>query len=99
MGLGPTGLSDAPIPNGWYCYTRLTPMEIPQEGGLPRMLVKPCPYWNGAPEGSYDAYCEFLNVTDDVLLWDQVKICNVRDDPDEEDDNSLDDILIFTSQD
>lgn len=84
MAMGPTGLSDDPIPTGSYCYTRLSPMEVPPEGGLPRMLIKACPYWNRAPQGSYAAYCEYLDVTDDILLWDQVKICDVRDDWDDE---------------
>lgn len=38
-----------------------------------------CPYWERRPE-PYTAYCQFLNVVDEVILWDQIKICRVKDD-------------------
>ena len=37
----------------------------------------PCPFWEARASG--DAYCHYVNLTDDILLWDRVKICKVRD--------------------
>jgi hypothetical protein len=82
--MGQRGLTETVIPDGVYCYTRLGPM-VSVDGGLPMMPVKVCPYWNST-EGGKNAYCEFMDMSDDVLLWDQVKICQVRDDFDLEDE-------------
>ena len=68
------GLSETPIPQGLYCYDHLSPMD---ERG--RMRVNGlCPYWER--RGKELAYCRFLGVEEDFILWDQVKICGRKDD-------------------
>ncbi len=83
--MGRRGLTESVIPDGLYCYT---PKGIEyRDDGMPIFKVEKCPYWQhtNREDGGYDAYCEYLEASDDVLLWDQVKICGVRDDfdPDE----------------
>lgn len=72
------GLSEDPIPSGVYCYSFLSPMD--SQG---RMRVNGmCPYWES--RGKEKAYCRFLDVEDEIILWDQIKICTVRDQLDDE---------------
>lgn len=61
--MGMNGLSEDPIPEGCYCYSKSVP----------------CVYWERRPE-PYTAHCKFLDKTDDVILWDHIKICGVKDD-------------------
>jgi hypothetical protein len=72
-----TGFDPSRIPDGSYCYARIGPMD---EGGIMRIKGM-CPYWERR-EGD-NAYCRFLGYATETpreLLWDQVKICDVRDD-------------------
>ena len=48
------------------------------------MPIKLCPYWNRETD-EHSAYCEYMDEHDNTVLWDQVKICGVRDDIDFED--------------
>lgn len=63
------------IPKGDYCYTITGPLYTNKDG-VPALPVEVCPYWESRPEDS--AYCSYLNESDDLLLADQVKICNVN---------------------
>ena len=83
--MGMNGLSEDPIPEGLYCYTRTSGWITPEDGGLPYFQTRTCPYWENRP-GKYDAYCRFLDEEDidGVLLWDKVKICGVKDYLDED---------------
>ena len=62
------------IPNGEYCYRRLSSKKI-----------ELCPYWsrdNSQPE-QMNGYCHFLKrgdwESDELsLLWDQCKECNIN---------------------
>jgi hypothetical protein len=61
------------IPHGDYCYkiVGISPDKI--HGAV--IKVKSCPYYkykNSKP------YCKFLNQSDDLLLDDQCKICNIN---------------------
>ena len=69
------GIPDAAlIPAGVYCYASLSPMDK-----FGRMRVNGmCPYWER--RGEHNAYCAYLDASDDIVLWDQVKICGVNDD-------------------
>lgn len=61
------------IPHGPYCYASIAPMD---ENG--RMKISGmCPYWER--RGEQNAYCAYLREEDDLMLWDQVKICGVND--------------------
>jgi hypothetical protein len=61
-------IDETVIPKGDYCYTITgKPYTNP---------TKTCPYWEY--RGEYEAYCHFLKEEDDILLWDQVKICGVN---------------------
>jgi len=59
-------------------------MASPPGGGWPTMPIKLCPYWNRETD-EHSAYCEYMDERDNTVLWDQVKICGVRDDIDFED--------------
>ena len=62
--------SEALIPKGPYCYTRIS-----------RGLVRPCPYYKeySSKDGDYSG-CLFANRYDDPCINDMVKICGVDDD-------------------
>jgi hypothetical protein len=79
------------VPKGMYCYT---PKSFGyREDGTPSMQIDPCPYWKRRgdwPEQSY-GYCRLMKVGDmtpgrqsngrrrgTMLLWDQVKECDVN---------------------
>ena len=69
------------IPVGDYCYT---PLGF-KDG---KYKVKMCPYWEYGEDadGCSYGYCHYLKEKDYILLWDQVKICNINiDDEDYED--------------
>ena len=74
-------LSTKEIPYGDYCYTILS---IDKKNGI--VNTKNCPYWTRKPVegGEFAGYCEYLQ-SDDVLIDDQCKCCNINmyeDDPD-----------------
>lgn len=52
------------IPYGVYCH------------GATRN--EPCPYWRRSMNGQ--GVCRLLNVSDYILLWDQVKVCGYNED-------------------
>lgn len=66
----PQGKSVTQIPTGFYCTG--------------------CPYWrlNSLKEPQMNGYCQLLNVGDWMpgqvfgLLWDQLKLCHIREYPD-----------------
>ncbi len=68
--------SEDDIPTGFYCYQSLSPVD--DEGIMP--VRGKCPLWE--PRPGENAYCGFLKYETEYgreLLWDQVKICGVRD--------------------
>jgi hypothetical protein len=82
--MGLRGLTETVIPDGPYCYTRLGPMQS-VDGGWPTMPIKTCPYWRRTENGD-NAHCDYLDESDCFVLWDQIKICGVRDDFDLEEE-------------
>lgn len=79
------------IPKGCYCYT---PVDMVEDlaTGMPRMLIKRCPFWaiNPAHSSQMNGYCAYMGSGDwendgTLLLWDQVKECGVNEGSDEED--------------
>lgn len=78
------------IPMGYYCYTydiERQKNEPPLTGGY---WIKPCKYYKYIDENN--RACTFLGYFgDDVLLWDQVKICdeNKYDDEIDEDNTTV----------
>ena len=61
------------VPEGMYCYTRWSNETIG--------CTFPCPYWtwkNG------DAWCNLIQETDSILLWDQCKICGINEDSEDD---------------
>ena len=62
------------IPEGYYCYTRISPGKYIS-----------CPYWSikeGKPT-QQNGYCEYLHLGDwmdngTTLLWDSCKECGIN---------------------
>lgn len=72
----PVGIANAEdaIPSGFYCYQSIDDMD----GNGFMKIHGACPYWEKT--GKYTAYCHFLKEADNLILFDQVKICGVKDD-------------------
>lgn len=67
---------EAFIPSGPYCYASLGAMD--SDGFI--AIKGQCPYWESRPDEH--AYCRYLDYETEFgreLLWDQVKVCGVRD--------------------
>ena len=60
------------IPRGIYCY-KLLRADIPNG----KLYTKVCPFWEKLPRN--DAKCHLLHVDGDICLWDQVKICGIKE--------------------
>ena len=87
-----TTLSQEPIPEGPYCYTRGE--VVAPEGELPYMKTKLCPYWSidKTKPKQENGHCYFLGVGDWEgdgygMLWDQLKACGIKDDIDDDYDD------------
>ena len=61
------------IPKGMYCY-KIKSIKN-NKTGTPCIHTDVCPFWEWIDEG--DAYCHYEK-SDDFLLFDQVKICNIN---------------------
>lgn len=67
------------IPKGPYCYTHVGPL-LNAQGQQIGIRTKLCPYWKGDIDHDCpNATCRLLNISNDVLLSDQCKICGLRD--------------------
>ena len=70
------------IPKGDYCYDVISGFTQPNPDALPFFRTKLCPYWSLVKEnGEETGHCSYLNISDNITLWDQVKECgeNVDD--------------------
>jgi hypothetical protein len=75
------------IPTGSYCYQIISIEPNDQnEGGLPTIKTKTCPYWGSdvKKSGQDNGYCAHLKTGDwdgdgFSLLWDFVKECGINE--------------------
>jgi hypothetical protein len=82
--------SENVIPEGLYCYKRITDMDVRQDGN-PVFKTDVCPYWGSDPtkDEQESGYCAYLKSGDWEsglgLLWDLCKECGINE--------NLDDVL------
>ena len=72
------------IPYGYYCYVPDIERNIKEPNVLGGYWIKPCKHYKYISENN--RACTYLGYFgDDILLWDQVKICNINCPKDEDD--------------
>lgn len=88
--------AQAKVPEGLYCYGHTGDMKnVSVKGGEARVpQIKMCPYWKrrGDKPEQANGYCRLLQAGDwmprphgTMLLWDQVKECDIN--PGDNDDD------------